>query len=103
MICNNHLTLHFSNFCIHFKFLCFIKAGIKKGAANPLEEKVADFTIEQVIKVANMKSDSLLGKNIKEKSKEIAGTCQSMGVTILGKPALETIREIQAGKYDDKF
>src|SRR3989338_4925455 len=56
------------------------EAGIEKGSGNPLQDKVADVKIEQIIKVAKMKSDNLLGKTLKEKVKEIIGTCNSMGV-----------------------
>jgi len=76
------------------------EAGIEKGASNPLEEKVADLKIEQVIKIAKMKSDSLLGKNMKEKVKEIIGTCQSMGVMVEGLPAHDAFLAVQAGKFD---
>lgn len=76
------------------------EAGIEKGAANPLTEKVADLLIEQIIKIAKMKEDSLLGRNLKMKVKEIVGTCQSMGILVEGKPAQEALKEIDAGKFD---
>src|SRR3990167_2698429 len=38
-------------------------AGVEKGAANPLTDKIADLRIEQIIKIAKMKQDSLLGKD----------------------------------------
>jgi large subunit ribosomal protein L11 len=79
------------------------EAGIEKGAGNPLTDKVADILIEQVIKIAKMKEDALLGKNLKEKLKEICGTCQSMGILVEGKPANEAICEINAGKFDEKI
>jgi len=65
------------------------EAGIDKGAANPLTDRVADLKIEQIIKVAKMKSDSLLGKNNISKVKEIIGTCNSMGIMVEGKHASE--------------
>lgn len=76
------------------------EAGIESGSGRPNSEKVADLVIEQVIKVAKMKSDALLGKDLKQKVKEIAGTCQSMGVMIEGKSAHDSIDDINAGKYD---
>jgi len=79
------------------------EAGIQKGASNPLTEKVADLKIEQIIKIAKTKSDSLLGKDLIAKCKEIIGTCQSMGVMVEGKPASETMKDVNAGKYDDKI
>ena len=58
------------------------EANVKKGAGNPVQDKVADLKIEQIIKIAKMKETSLLGKNLKEKVKEIIGTCQSMGIPL---------------------
>ncbi len=71
------------------------EAGIQKAASNPKTEKVADLRIEQIIKIAKMKKDSLLGKGIKERVLEILGTCQSMGILIGGKPAHEAIMAIK--------
>lgn len=79
------------------------EANIKKGASNPLSDKVADLKIEQVLKIAKMKEDALLGKDLKEKAKEIVGTCQSMGVMVEGTPANETIARIKAGEFDKKI
>jgi large subunit ribosomal protein L11 len=76
------------------------EAGIEKGSANPLQDKVADVLIEQIIKIAKMKESSLLGKNLKQKVKEIIGTCNSMGILVEGKSAREAIAEVNAGKYD---
>ena len=58
------------------------EAGIEKGSGNPKTDKVADILIEQVIKIAKMKEDVLLGKTLKEKIKEIIGTCNSMGILV---------------------
>ena len=79
------------------------EAGIEKGAANPLQEKVADLVMEQIIKIAKTKEDSLLGKTMKAKVKEVVGTCQSMGILVEGKPAHETIIDITNGVFDEKI
>lgn len=79
------------------------EAKIEKGAANPQTDKVADLAIEQVIKVAKMREDSLLGTDNLAKVKEIIGTCQSMGVLVEGKSAKETITEINNGQYRKKI
>src|SRR3990167_7260777 len=47
------------------------EAGLEKGAANPLLDKLADLKIEQIIKISKMKQDSLLGKDNFAKVKEI--------------------------------
>jgi large subunit ribosomal protein L11 len=77
--------------------------GLAKGAANAKTEKVADMSVEQVIKISNMKADSLLGKTQKQRVKEIAGTCNSIGVYIDGQKATEFIKSVNTGKYDSKF
>ena len=79
------------------------EAGIEKGAGNPLMDKVADLKIEQVIKISKMKQDSLLGKDNFMRVKEIMGTCNSMGVMVEGKPAFQTILDVNAGKFKDKI
>lgn len=79
------------------------EAKIEKGSGTPNTDKVADLLIPQIIKIAKMKEDALLGKNLKEKIKEIIGTCNSMGVMVEGKPAVEAIKEVNAGKYDKEI
>jgi large subunit ribosomal protein L11 len=79
------------------------EAGIAKGAANPLTDKVADLKIEQVIKVAKMKEDALLGANNKSRAKEIVGTCQSMGIMVEGMSAPDALKAIDEGRFDDKI
>jgi large subunit ribosomal protein L11 len=79
------------------------EAGIEKGAGNPKIDKVADLKIEQVIKISKMKSDALLGKDNIARVKEIIGSCNSMGVLVEGKPAVETLRDIEKGMFKEKI
>jgi large subunit ribosomal protein L11 len=79
------------------------EANVKKGASNPVTEKVADLKIEQIIKIAKMKEDALLGKDLKQKIKEIIGTCRSMGVLVEGVEAQEAIEQVNEGKFDVKI
>lgn len=76
------------------------EAGLEKGSGSPLMDKVADLRIENIIKIAKMKEDSLMGKTLKEKVKEIMGTCNSMGVMIGGVSGKEAIQHVNEGKYD---
>lgn len=76
------------------------EAGVAKGSSNPLAEKVADLLIEQIIKISNMKQDSLLGNSTKARVKEIVGTCQSMGILVEGMPAPEALKAIDEGRFD---
>src|SRR3989344_3833057 len=79
------------------------EAGIQKGASNPVQEKVADLVIEQIIKIAKTKEDSLLGKGLKAKVRDVIATCQGMGVLVEGKPAQETLKDIASGLFDEKI
>ncbi len=79
------------------------EAGIEKGSGNPLQDKVADLKIEQVIKIAKMKEGNLLGRQLKERVKEIIGTCNSMGVMVEGKQASEVIADINSGSFSDEI
>lgn len=79
------------------------EAGIAKGASNPLLEKVADLSIEQIIKISKMKEDNLLGANLKQKVKEIIGTCQAMGVLVEGMPAHDAVDAVNQGRFDEEI
>ncbi|ODS38249.1 MAG: 50S ribosomal protein L11 [Candidatus Altiarchaeales archaeon WOR_SM1_79] len=74
--------------------------GIEKGGKDQRSEKVGNLMVEQAKKIALIKRDSVLGSNLKEKVKEIVGTCISMGITVEGKDPREVQREINDGKYD---
>ena len=77
--------------------------GAEKGSGAPSTHKIGDLTIDQAIRVAKMKYDNLLGKELKQKTKEIIGTCVTMGVTVEGKKPQETQKAIDEGEYDSKF
>ncbi len=75
--------------------------GLEKGSGDARKTKVGNLKMEQVKKIADMKKESLLGKDMKSRVKEIIGTCQSMGVTVEGKNPKDILKEIDEGKYDD--
>lgn len=77
--------------------------NIEKGASKPGEETIADIKIEQVIKIAKMKQDSLAAKDLKAAVKSITGTCTSMGILAEGKHPRDTIRDIDEGKFDKEI
>lgn len=79
------------------------EAGIQKAAKDPGSEKVADLSMDQVIKIAQMKSTNLLGKDFKQQVKEIIGTCRSMGVTVEGMVSADAIKKVNQGEYDQKI
>ena len=79
------------------------EAGLEKGSGNPLADKVADLRIEQIIKIAKMKEGSLLGKTLKERVKEIIGTCNSMGILVHGVSTKEAIKQVNEGKFNKEI
>jgi len=83
--------------------LIFKELGLEKGSGSAGTHKVGNLTVDQAIKVAKMKYENLLGKELKQKTKEVIGTCVSIGVTVEGKKPQEIQKAIDEGKYDTKF
>ena len=77
------------------------RAKLEKGAGE--STPVGNITMQDLVEIARMKKNDLLGKGIKEKAKEVAGTCVSMGVTIEGINAKEIIKKIEEGEFEDFF
>ncbi len=59
------------------------EAGIKKGSDNPLLNKVASITKEQLMKIVDLKIEDLNTNDREQAAKIIAGSCRSMGVEII--------------------
>lgn len=74
--------------------------GIEKGSGAQKKIKVGNASIEQIISLANTKSQNLLCRDFKSAVKTIVGTCVSLGILIENKPAAEVEKEIDEGKYD---
>jgi large subunit ribosomal protein L11 len=77
--------------------------GVEKGSGKPKTEKVGDLKLEQAVKIAKMKQESVLGKNLKKAVKEVVGSCVSLGATVEGKDPREIQHEIDGGKWDDEL
>lgn len=76
------------------------EAGIQKGSGKPNTEKVGNLSLEQTVKIAEVKRRSLLSRSLKAAVKEVVGTCVSMGVTIDQKDPKAVLQEFGEGKYD---
>jgi large subunit ribosomal protein L11 len=76
---------------------------IGKGSGTPNTAKVGNLSMEQVIKVAKIKRPQLLAKTLKSATKEVLGSCVSMGVTVENKDPREVQKEIDEGKHDEIF
>ena len=62
-------------------------AKLKKGAADPLREKVAKVTWDQCRDIAEQKLEDLNATDLDNAARMIAGTARSMGITVIGDPA----------------
>ncbi len=77
--------------------------GVEKGSGSPKASKIGNLSIDQLIKIAEMKGDSLMGKDLKMKVLEVIGTCTSMGATIEGMEPKAARDAILAGKFDQQL
>ncbi|WP_331775405.1 50S ribosomal protein L11 [Sulfurospirillum sp. 1612] len=57
-------------------------AGIKKGSDNPLKNKIANLTKEQVLDIVDKKIADLNTNDREQASKIIEGSARSMGITV---------------------
>jgi large subunit ribosomal protein L11 len=79
------------------------ESGVTKGSGTAGTSYAGDITMETAIKIAKMKIDSSYANDIQGAVKEVIGSCQSIGMTIEGKPAKNIYSEVSAGKYDELF
>ena len=76
---------------------------VEKGSGTPNTVKIGDLTMEQMVKIAKIKGPQLLSPTVKKATKELLGTCVSLGVTVEGKDPREVQKEVDAGNYDKLF
>jgi len=75
------------------------EAGIEKGRKEK-GEIAGNLSLEKVIEIAKKKNEKLLGGSLKETTKEVIGSCTSLGVTINDKTTKEIIKEINENKHN---
>jgi large subunit ribosomal protein L11 len=76
---------------------------IEKGSGTPNTVKVGDLSMEQILRIAKIKAPQLLATNTKDATKELLGTCVSIGVTVEGKDPRDVQKDIDAGTYEQLF
>jgi len=76
---------------------------VEKGSGTPNTVKVGNLSMEQMVRIAKIKRPELLAPNLKKATKEMLGTCVSLGVTVEGKDPREVQKEIDAGVYEQLF
>jgi len=57
-------------------------AGTKKGAGNPLKDKVGTVTLDQVKEIAETKMEDLNAMTVEGAMEIVKGTARSMGITV---------------------
>lgn len=77
--------------------------NLEKGSTEPKHKVVGNLTMDQAVKIAKMKKDAMLSYTLKNATKEVIGTCVSLGVNVDGKNPKDVQKEIDEGKYDDYF
>ncbi len=75
--------------------------GLEKGSGD--KTILGDLTMEQVLKIANIKRKGLLSKTLKHAAREVIGAAGSLGATIDGMPSKEAQLAVASGKYDEIF
>jgi large subunit ribosomal protein L11 len=76
---------------------------VEKGSGTPNTVKIGDLSMEQLVRIAKIKGPQLLAPTVKKATKELLGTCVSLGVTVEGKDPREVQKEIDAGTYESLF
>jgi large subunit ribosomal protein L11 len=75
--------------------------NVKKGAKTPGTEIIGSLLLQQIIKVANMKKDSLAGVTNKSRVKSVLGSCIPLGITVNDMPIKQITKLVEDGKYDN--
>lgn len=73
--------------------------GVEKGSGD--NSIVGNLTLEQVLKIANIKRKGLLSKTMKHAASEVIGTAGTLGATIEGMTSKEAQVALSSGKYDE--
>jgi len=77
--------------------------GVEKGSGTPKAQKIGNLSMEQIVKIAQMKIPGSYSKTVKAAAKEVIGTCISLGVTVEGKEPKEILKELEKGNYENLF
>ena len=79
------------------------EAGLQKGSGTSGATWVGDITIDSAVKVAKLKMDSSYAMTVRSATKEVIGTCLTLGIKVDGKNPKEATQDLESGKWDDKF
>jgi large subunit ribosomal protein L11 len=77
-----------------------IAENVKEEAGVKGKKIIGNLTVAQCVNIAKMKESAMHGKTLKAMTKEVIGTCKSMGITVEGKDPKEMIKEVDDKKFD---
>jgi large subunit ribosomal protein L11 len=78
-----------------------VEFAVEKGSGQPHKFKIANAPFETIIKIAKMKSSSMIVNDLKAAIKSVIGSCVSLGIIIDSRNAKDIIHDVEIGKYDD--
>lgn len=76
---------------------------IEKGTNKNKEIKVANASIEDIIKIAKIKFPNMLDKNLKSAVKSVLGTAASIGILVENKNPIEVVSLVEEEKFDSEI
>ena len=77
--------------------------GLEAGSGDHKKNKIANASIELVIKVAKVKHPNMLAREFKSAVKSVVGSCASLGILVENKVGKELERDIEEGVYDKEI
>lgn len=79
------------------------EAGAEKGSGLAGLEKKGNLGVEQIIKIAKQRMDSMYSYDLKTAVKETAGACMPMGLLCEGMSPKEFAEKVDEGVYDKEI
>ena len=76
------------------------EAGIPKGSGSAKATLVGNLTMAQVVKIARAKAPQSYGSTLRSTTREVVGSCISMGVKVEDRDPRDVMQDIAAGRWD---
>jgi large subunit ribosomal protein L11 len=77
--------------------------SLEKGTSGHNKDILANASIEDIIKVTQVKHPGMLEKTFKSAVKSVLGTCASIGILVESKDPNELISDVNQGVYDKEI
>ena len=80
--------------------LVLTELKLEKGSGNAGSETVGNINMEQLIKVAGAKHENMLSYTLKNRVKEVIGSCTTIGITVENMTTKDASKAVDEGKFD---